>query len=118
LNFLEEFLWGLGEGGRRKRQAKWERKECSEGRHKMRTHDDMPSFYGRYVCCERWDCDFAVENPSYSEIKMEWWGRKARAEKKAKQAAGALVCAVKGHDWKTMPPPDWMSWCDRCGYCP
>lgn len=118
MNLLEDFLWELGEGRRRKRQEKWERNECAEGRHKMRTHDDLPSFYGRYICCDRWACDYAVENPCYDEGKWYRYTQVERAKDKARKAAGALVCTAKGHDWETMPPPDWMSWCRRCGYAP
>lgn len=98
-------------------QQKFLESECDAGRHDMnfKYADEVPDYFGRYRLCER-RCGYSMENPSWDEAKVDLWAKKARAAKKAKQAAGALVCAVQGHDMEYLPPPDWMGWCKRCGW--
>lgn len=116
MKFLEDLLWEMGEDKRRKRQEKWERSECAAGRHNMRDYSGLPSYFYRYRVCERFRCDYAVENPDYDAAKGDKWIKVAQAKEAARKKAGRAICKVKGHDMEYLPSPDWMGWCRRCGW--
>jgi hypothetical protein len=113
-NFIEDWL------AERKRLKDWrkhralQKRECAAGRHDLLPEKEI-LYWAKSNICQRSGCEYREENPTYDPVKAEWQRRVYRAKKKATQAAGALVCAVQGHDMEYLPPPDWMGWCKRCG---
>jgi hypothetical protein len=115
MKFFEDWL------AERKRLNEWDKAkkflqdECAAGRHDLLPEEEI-LYWAKSNICQRSGCQHLEPNPTYDPVKAEWQRRAYRAKQKAEQAAGALVCAAKGHDMEYLPPPDWMGWCKRCGW--